>query len=360
MRHKTSTSFFLLGRLLIVASIIFSTCSLANAQNKLLNVVTTLPDYASIAKEIGGPFVKVNSIVLGNQDAHFIRPKPSFVTQVARANVVIATGLDLELWLPTVIDRSGNRHVRSGQPGFVSAAEGMKLMDVPKVYSRIEGGLHIYGNPHVTCSPLNMRVAATNIASGLMKNMPEQKEFFQVNLSKFHRRLDEALFGSKLVDMLGGQVLCQLAEEDKLVPFLEKKKYQGRALIEDLGGWLKKMAPLRGKPIVTYHENWIYFLSLFGLELAGTVEPKPGIPPSPRHRAQLIDMMQKRGIKLLLSANYFNTRLAKSVANRVGAQAVIVPLYVGGDKGIDDYFALVELWMDKLLQAARQKGTINE
>ena len=259
--------------LIVVLILAFLTTTLyAETQ---LNVVTTLPDYAFFAKEIGGDRISVKSIVRGDQDAHFIRPKPSFATALRKADVFVATGLDLELWAQTVIDNSGNGKIRSGQAGYVSAATGMKLLEKPKTMSRAEGGVHIYGNPHLTCSPIQMKIAARNIATGLIKNDPEGKEIYLQNLKQLHNRIDECLFGKKLVEMLDADTLCTLAEQDKLIPFLQEQKFEGKPLVEYLGGWMGKMLPLRGTPIVTYHKNWIYFVKLFGLEEAGTVEPKP-------------------------------------------------------------------------------------
>ena len=321
-----------------------------------MNVVTTLPDYASLAKVIGGDRISVKSIVRGDQDAHFIRPKPSFATALRNADVMVATGLDLELWVQTVIDNSGNGKIRSGKPGYVSVSAGMKLLEKPRTLSRAEGGVHIHGNPHVTCSPIQMKVAARNIAAGLTKNDPEGKEIYLQNLEELHRKVDERLFGSKLVEMLGSDTLCSLAERDELIHFLQEQNFEGRPLIEYLGGWMKKMLPLRGTPLVTYHKNWIYFVRLFGLEEAGTVEPKPGIPPSPKHVTSLINLMRERNIGIILAANYFDEQQIKTVAARTNAEAVIVPLYVGGADGVDDYFELVDHWIDGLLRAAEKKG----
>jgi zinc/manganese transport system substrate-binding protein len=320
-----------------------------------LNVVTTLPDYAFFAKYIGGDRVVVKSIVRGDQDAHFIRPKPSFATALRDADVLIATGLDLELWLQTVIDNSGNGKIRSGQPGYVSASSGMNLLEKPKTISRAEGGVHIYGNPHVTCSPIKMKVAARNIATALTKNDPAGKEIYSQNLKKLHQEIDERLFGAELVEMLGGDTLCGLAEQGELIPFLKEHQFEEKPLIEFLGGWLKEMAPMRGMPIVTYHKNWIYFLKIFGLEEAGTVEPKPGIPPSPKHVTNLINLMRERNIGIILAANYFDEQKIRTVASRTNAEAVIVPLYVGGAAGVDDYFKLVNYWIDELLKAAEKR-----
>jgi len=325
-----------------------------------LNVVTTLPDYAFFAKEIGGDRVSVKAIVRGDQDAHFIRPKPSFATALRNADVFVATGLDLELWAQTVIDNSGNGKIRSGQVGYVAAATGMNLLEKPKTISRAEGGVHIHGNPHVTNSPIQMKVAARNIATGLIKNDPEGKEIYLQNLKQLHNRIDQRLFGKKLVEMLDGQTLCTLAEQDKLIPFLQEQKFEGKPLVEYLGGWTGKMLPLRGTPIVTYHKNWIYFVKLFGLEEAETVEPKPGIPPSPKHVTCLINLMKERDIGIILAANYFDEQKIKTVATRTNAEAVIVPLYVGGVAETQDYFKLVDFWVDGLLKAAEKKGVLNK
>ncbi len=331
----------------------------AQERQASLYVVTTLPDYAFLAKSIGGERVRVKAIVRGDQDAHFIRPKPSFSTALRKADVLVATGLDLELWIQTVVDNSGNRKIRSGQIGYVSASTGMKLLEKPKVMSRIEGGLHIYGNPHVTCSPINMKVAATNIATGLMKNDLAGKELYQQNLKRLHKEIDEHLYGSKLVEILGGDILCNLAEQGKLIPFLREQKFEEKPLIEYLGGWMKKMIGLHGTSIVMYHKNWVYFLKLFGIEEAGTVEPKPGIPPSPRHVTGLINLMKERKIGIILAANYFDEQKIRTVAARTNAEAVIVPLYVGGIRGNNDYFKLVDYWIDSLLRAAEKKGILS-
>ena len=141
-----------------------------------LNVVTTLPDYKVFVQKIGGERVSTEAIVGGDQDAHFIRPKPSFVNMVRKADLLVSTGLDLELWLPTLVNKSGNTKVRSGQAGYVSVAQGITLLEIPKTMSRSEGGVHIYGNPHITCSPINMKKAMHNIATGLIKNDPDGKE----------------------------------------------------------------------------------------------------------------------------------------------------------------------------------------
>jgi len=228
----------------------------------------------------------------------------------------------------------------------------MHLLEKPKTMSRAEGGVHIHGNPHLTCSPINMKTAARNIATGLINVDPKGEEDYNAGLKRFLDEIDRRLFGEELVKLLGGKTLSAMAEKGTLVPFLQKRKFRGKPLIDYMGGWMKKMMPLRGKPVVTYHKNWVYFARLFGLEEAGTIEPKPGIPPSPRHVTELISLMREREIKIVLAANYFDEQKVRSVAGSVGAEAVIVPLYVGGAYGVDDYFKLVDCWTDALLKAA--------
>ena len=337
--------------------IMLSTLTLAG-DGPQIRVVTTLPDYAVFARRIGGGRVAVSSIVGGDQDAHFIRPKPSFVDQVRHADVLIATGLDLELWVPTVVNKSGNTNVRSGQIGYVAAAHGMHLLEKPKVMSRAEGGLHIHGNPHVTCSPIQMKVAVRNITYGLIKNDPEGKEFYLKNMESLQDELDKRLFGEELVEMLGGKTLCDLAEKGRLITFLNEHEFQDKPMIDYLGGWLKEMLPLRGTSIVTYHKNWVYFLRLFGLEEAATIEPRPGIPPSPRHVAEVMKLMRERRIGIVLAANYFDEQKVKTVAAKVNAVPLIVPLYVGGVPEVKDYFQLVDYWVQGLLRAAKEARLI--
>ena len=324
-----------------------------------LQVVTTLSDYAVLAEMIGGDRVVVESIVHSVQDPHRIRPKPSFVHMAMKADVLIATGLDLEMWLPTVVNRSGNRHVRSGEIGYVAVSQGIGLVEKPKVISQIEGDVHVFGNPHITTSPINTRQVAWNIATGLIKNDPEGKAYYEANLKTLQDELDKRLFGEELVALLGGDTLCRLAEQDKLIDFLQENKLQGKPLIDKLGGWMAKMLPLRGTPIVVYHKNWSYFLKLFGLEEAATIESKPGIPPSARSVTRLVQMMHDDKIRIIFAANYFDEHKVKTVADRTGARAVVVPLFVGGAPGTDTYFTLFDYWVNGLVEAAEQTGIVS-
>jgi ABC-type Zn uptake system ZnuABC Zn-binding protein ZnuA len=275
-----------------------------------------------------------------------------------RADVMISTGLDLELWLPTVVNTAGNARIRSGEIGYVAVAQGLELLEKPQVISQAEGDVHIYGNPHIMTSPINARHVARNIATGLIRNDPQGKQFYEQNLQTLQNDLDGHLFGAELVKLLGGETLCKLSQEHKLMGFLQENKYQDEPLIKKLGGWMKTMLPLRGTPVVVYHRDWSYLLDLFGLEEAGDVEPKPGIPPSPKHVTKLIAMMRDRHIRIFIAANYFDQQQVKMIADRTGAEAVITPLFVGGAEGTEDYFKLVDHWVNQLVTAGRKAGLI--
>ena len=329
--------------LLLISNILF-------AADKI-NVVTTLSTYADIVKYIGEDKVNVQYIVGGDQDAHFVRPKPSFAVLLSKADLFISTGLDLELWVPSLVDMSKNDKIRSGQQGFVAAYDGINLLDKPEVLSRSEGGLHIYGNPHITTNPLNLKIIAENITIGLEKNDPQNSDFYRKNLKRFQNEIDNQIFGEDLIKLMGGPLLTKLANNGQLIDFLEVKDYKGKKMIDYLGGWMKAAIPFRGKKIVAYHKNWVYFQALFGLEIIGYVEPKPGIPPSPKHVEELIQEMRKNKVKVLFAANYFDENKVRAICDKVGAEPVIVPMFVDGAPGTENVFKLIDFWISKLNKA---------
>jgi len=319
-----------------------------------LQVVTTIPDYAWVAQEIGGDRVTAESICQGDQDAHFVRPKPSFQTKLRSADLFITTGLDLELWAPTLLDAAGNRNVLEGAPGYVAAWTGIELLDKPRTLSRSEGDVHVYGNPHIHTDPLNMVIVARNVLAGLEKVDPGNADYYGKREVALENRLYRRLFGDELVDLLGGDTLARLARSGKLEVFLESKEYpsgSGSTLADRLGGWLKQTEPIRGRQLIGYHKNWIYFTNRFGLDLVGYVEPKPGIPPTPRHVETIMELIRDQGIDVILSANYFNPQETKAIGDRTGATVVTVPLYSQGEAGIEGYEDLVDAWIERLVSA---------
>lgn len=333
---------------LILAALVLPTMAAPLAAK--MNVVTTLPAYASIAQAVGGDRVEASAISRGDEDAHFVKPKPSFALMLKEAGLFVTTGLDLELWAPSIVDKSGNKQIRDGQSGFVSASQGVPMLDVPASVSREGGDVHIFGNPHIHTSPLNAKIIAANIKTGLARVDPEGAAVYEANLEKFNRQIDVALYGEELVELLGAEVLDPLARQGKLIEFLESQQYEGESLSGRLGGWMKKGMVFRGQKVIAYHKNWIYFTELFGLQIVGYVERKPGIPPSARHVHHLLEMVEEADVRVLLASSYFSQSNIHSIAERAGIEAIIVSL---GPMTItaESYIELIDGWVEELARA---------
>jgi len=328
-----------------------STADTLLAQRAPVRVVTTLPVYAALAREIGGADVQAISVADPNEDPHFVRPRPSYALEVQRADLFVTTGLDLELWGPALLDKGGNANVLEGGRGYVTAYTGIRLLDIPAVADRSRGDVHIYGNPHIYTDPLNAVRIARNIATGLERVAPERAETFRAGLARFEAEIHRRLFGAELVGIVGGPTLAQLAENGNLQSFLASQTLEGRPLSARLGGWLAAASSLRGARIVCYHKSWAYFEARFGLTCAEYVEAQPGIPPTPRHVARLIELMREERISVVLAEGYFDSGRVRSVADRGNARAVQVPMQPGARAGVDTYYALVDLWIREITTA---------
>jgi len=273
------------------------------------------------------------------------------VPLLANADVFVTTGLDLELWVPALLDKAGNSKVTEGGPGYVAAYTGITLLDVPSSFSRSGGDIHVFGNPHIWTEPLNGIQIARNILTGLKRVSPENADYFTGREKDFEDRVYRALYGDELVKLLGGQTLADLDHQGKLFDFLNQRQYQGAALATRLGGWLKLGMAFRGREMACYHKEWDYFSREFGIPCVDYIEPKPGIPPAPKHVRELIDLMQQRHVRVLLSPGYFDRTQIKQVAERTGAKAVIVPSNVGGAPGVNTFFDLINTLVGSLAQA---------
>ncbi|HEX6557982.1 MAG TPA: metal ABC transporter substrate-binding protein [Longimicrobiales bacterium] len=313
-----------------------------------VKVVTSLTTYAAIAREIVGDRGTVTSIAVGDENPHYVQPKPSFVPTLSRADLFVTTGLDLELWVPALLDKANNKNVTEGGAGYVAAYAGLPLLDVPTSFSRTQGDIHVYGNPHIWTDPLNAVLIARNILVGLKRVSPENTAVFTAREKDFENRVYRSLYGDELVRLIGGDALAALDRQGKLFDFLRSKSYQGTPLMNRLGGWLKEGLPYRGKQIACYHKEWDYFSREFGISCFDYIEPKPGIPPTPRHVQEIISEMKARHIQVLFSTNYYDRKQVQEVAQRTGAHAVIVPSNTGGSAGANTYFDLINLWMSEL------------
>lgn len=312
-----------------------------------LNIVCSFSDYASIAAYIAGPDAQVQYIAHGEQDPHFVAPKPSYAMMLNKADMWITTGMDLEIWSTTLLDKARNRQIMDGEIGFVSVSDGVRVLQKVEKADRTEGDIHLMGNPHINTGPLNWKIIGLNITTGLIKVDPANADYYLANLSDYNDMIDRALFGDELVDIFGGETLVKLLDNKTLYTFLDKE-YEGEKLINKLGGWLKKAEPFRGKKVIAYHKNWAYFAETFGLEIVGYIEPKPGIPPSAKHVQHMIQTIEDQQIKLMLVASYFEKNSPQSIADKTGIKAVYLPLFVGAMPQIRDNFQLVDYWIDQI------------
>jgi zinc/manganese transport system substrate-binding protein len=276
-----------------------------------VNVITSTTDLAAITRAVGGSRVKVESLAQPTQDLHRVEPRPSFVAKLSRADLVVRVGMDLDMWMDSLISAARNSNVRKGGAGYVDASAGLKALEVPtgKVDGS-KGDIHIHGNPHYWLDPENGKLIARNILAGLKRVDPAGARTYQDNYADFVTRLDEKI-----------------------------------------ARWEAQMQPLRGAKVVTYHTTWSYFNQRFSLKLAGTMEVKPGIPPSASHINRLIGAMKREGARIVMTTNYYPTRYTDLVTRETGAAILVLPTSVGGVKGADDYFGLFQTTIDQLLKA---------
>jgi ABC-type Zn uptake system ZnuABC Zn-binding protein ZnuA len=282
------------------------------AEAKKLNVVTSTTDLAALTQEVGGDKVNVESIAKGYQDPHFVEAKPSFLLKLRQADLLIAVGLQLEIgWLPPLITQSGNPRIQVGAPGYLDASQFAEILEIPQgTVTRAEGDVHPLGNPHYWLDPDNGRRIARGIANKLADMDPADGAFFQQRFQDFEKRL--------------------LAAEQK---------------------WDAEMKPYRGRKVVTYHRSLPNFAKHFGLDVIGYVEPRPGIPPTPSHTLELIQLMKRENCKIILVEPYFDLKTPQSIARETGAQVVVYLPSVGGVKEVTTYFQLFDYDISLLTKA---------
>jgi zinc/manganese transport system substrate-binding protein len=282
-----------------------------------LNVMTATEDLADLTRQVGGDKVKVESIARGYQDPHFVEAKPSFILKLAKADLLVVVGRELEIgWLPPLIQQSRNAKVQVGAEGYLDASLTVKILEIPTgQITRAMGDVHPLGNPHYWLDPGNGRRVAKAIADKLSRMDPADAATFASRYADFDKRLAEA----------------------------EKR-------------WDAMMGPYKGLKVVTYHRSWPNFVDRFGLDVIGYVEPRPGIPPSPGHTIDLIAEMKRQSVKILMVEPYFDLKTPQSIGRETGAKVVVMPPSVGGEKEITDYISLFDYDINLLVAAIKETG----
>lgn len=345
-----------LRRLAPLAALLLAPLAGASAQGaqERIVVVTTLPYLADLARQVGGDHVEVQALVQPGQDPHFVQPTPALSVALARADVYLENGLQLELWSERVIDAARNATIRPGAPGHAYASTGVTPQQIPTQQTRASGDVHPGGNPHVWLDPLNLKVISRNVEARLAAARPELAATFQQNREAFERRIDEAYYGPELVKALGASLLDRLQRTGRLRTFLKERQLQGRPLEERAGGWLRRAIALGDLSVITYHQVWTYFGSSFGVRIAATIEEKPGIPPSPGHLETLQRIATAQGTRVVAFSPFYPASRAEGVAELIGGVAVQLPTQPGEADGATDVFSLFDVIFDRLEDARRR------
>lgn len=300
-------------RLTTVAMMLALAASPAFAE---LKVATSLTDLASVAQFVGGNHVKAQSLCRGYEDPHFVPAKPSLMKAIQHADVFISVGLQLDSgWLPLVLPGSRNPKIQPGAPGFVDASDGVPVLEKPVgTVSRAEGDIHPLGNPHYYLDPKNLEIVADHLAQVFSQLDPKNTADYMANAKAFDARMETAL-----------------------------------------AGWEKQLKPYDGASIVTYHKNFIYFTTRFGLKIFGHVEPKPGIPPSPRHLSELAESMKQAGVKVVLYEAYYSADASNELASKANGVAVEIPSEVDGVPNTKDVFSKFNVLVSSVADALAKK-----
>jgi zinc/manganese transport system substrate-binding protein len=278
-----------------------------------VKVLATTPDWAALTSELGGDKVNVYTATSAFQDVHRVDAKPSLVARARSADLVVATGADLEIgWMPVLLQDSGNSKIQPGSPGYFEAAPLVHLLEVPSAVDRSMGDIHPLGNPHVTLNPHNIAIIAAALAVRLAQVDPANAAFYQQRGADFQKRWTEAT-----------------------------------------AKWEAAAAPLRGVGVVVIHRDQVYLCNWLGLKELAAIEPKPGVPPSAGYLAELVTKLAASPPKMILRSAYNDPKAADWLAERIHAPVVLLPYSVGGTPQAKDLFGLFEDTLNRLLAAAK-------
>lgn len=312
------------------------------AEDRRLRIVTTTTDLADITRSVAGDLAVVRSVASGREDPHFLNARPGFVAMAREADLWIRVGMELESgWEGPVIEGSRNNRIRPGSLGHLDVSRDVLKLDVHTHGhpDRSAGHVHPAGNPHYWLDPYNGRVIAKTVAERLVRLRPEQAETVRRNLAAFLRRLDERMFGPDLVAAVDAETLWKAELEGRLDGLLEERGLAGK-----LGGWKAALRPFRGRPVITYHKSWVYFLNRFGLVPIAEIEPKPGVPPTASHLAALEELIRRSpGKVLILQEPFYSPKAGERLSRRTGAAFLVAPSSVGALPEASDYITLMDL-----------------
>src|SRR5215475_8018783 len=281
--------------------------------NAALKVLATTPDWASLVNELGGDKVNVYTATSPFQDVHRVDAKPSLVARARSADLVVATGADLEIgWLPVLLQDSGNTKIQPGAPGYFEAAPQVHLLEVPSAVDRAMGDIHPLGNPHVTLDPHNIAAIAKALSARLVLVDSANAAYYAARGEDFQKRWQQAA-----------------------------AKWEGEA------------APLKGVPVVVIHKDQVYLCNWLGMREVAAIEPKPGVPPSAGYLGELVTKLSATPPKMILRSAYSDPKAANWLSERIHVPVVLLPYTVGGTPEAKDLFSLFDDTIKRLLAGAK-------
>ena len=278
-----------------------------------LSVFATVPEWGALTTELGGDKVNVYTATNALQDPHHIEAKPSLIARARGADLVVATGAELEIgWLPLVTQQAGNTKIQPGKPGYFEATKYVTLLEKPTRLDRSEGDVHPGGNPHIQTDPRNIARVAGPLAARLAELDPANAAYYQARYKAFADRWSAAI-----------------------------------------ANWEKQAAPLRGAPIVVQHKAFVYLEEWLGLKEIAALEPKPGVEPTTSHLTDVLATLQRQPVKMVIRAPYQSDRASQWIAERAKINAVMLPFTVGGDDAAKDLYGLFDDTVARLLKGTQ-------
>lgn len=294
---------------LLLTCFLVAAPALADAE---MSVFACEPEWASLATELGGNLLQVESATTGVQDPHYIQARPSLISRVRRADLVICTGADLEAgWLPLLLRQGNNAKVQAGQPGFFAASDYVNMLEKPQVLDRAQGDIHPFGNPHIQTDPRNIGLVAEALNQRLQSLDPANVATYEARYQDFQARWSQAI-----------------------------------------DGWSARLEPLKGAKLVVYHRSWVYLFTWASLVDVGALEPKPGVPPSSSYLSELLARLKDQQVLGIIQSSYQPTRPAEWLSERTGLPILILPHTVGSVSGVTDLFSMFEVLVSELEAAA--------
>ena len=277
-----------------------------------LGVFATVPEWGALVDELGGDKVKVYVATNALQDPHHVEAKPSLIARARSADLVVATGAELEIgWLPLVLQQAGNPAIKPGKPGYFEAAPYVNLLDKPARLDRAEGDVHPGGDPHIQTDPRNIAKVAAPLAARLAELDPANAAWYQARYKAFAERWNAAV-----------------------------------------ANWEKQALPLKGMKIVVQHRAFTYLQGWLGLNAIAALEPKPGVEPTTAHLSEVLELLQREPAKMVLRAAYQGDRASQWIAERAKINVVVLPFTVGGDDAAKDLYGLFDDTIARLLRAS--------